>query len=202
MRLLLYSGVLYLAGIALILTLRPEFMFHSDGTWKEFGIGRNPDRYTWFPFWIFALVWAILSYILIVFLASFNLLPGIQVLNDGTLVNNANISGLVYSSGDDVATAEEMRTVAEEMVEVPLKSPEVEPVIMDLNETTGSVRNQIRSRVMNTTTASTPMVSRGRTRPALNLRNGYYLLNAEATRRSGIPKYIYLGPEQPKVMYH
>ncbi|NBR60268.1 MAG: hypothetical protein EBT86_01215 [Actinobacteria bacterium] len=200
MRLLLYSGVLYLAGIALVLTLRPEFMFHSDGTWKEFGIGRNPDRYTWFPFWIFALVWAIVSYILIVFLASFNLLPGIEVLNDGTLVNNANISGLVYSSGDDAATTEEMRAVAEEMVEVPLKSPEVAPVIMDLNETNGSVRNQIRARVTNTATA--PSVSRNRVAPTLNLRNGYYLLNAEATRRSGIPKYIYLGPEQPKVMYH
>jgi len=175
-------------------------MFHSDGTWKEFGIGRNPDRYTWFPFWIFALVWAIVSYILIVFLASFNLLPGIEVLNDGTLVNNANISGLVYSSGDDAATTEEMRAVAEEMVEVPLKSPEVAPVIMDLNETNGSVRNQIRARVTNTATA--PSVSRNRVAPTLNLRNGYYLLNAEATRRSGIPKYIYLGPEQPKVMYH
>ena len=29
----------------------------------------------------------------------------------------------------------------------------------------------------------------------------YYLLNAEATRRSGIPKYVYLGPEPPKVLY-
>lgn len=178
-------------------------MFHSDGTWKEFGIGRNPDRYTWFPFWIFALVWAIVSYIIIVFIASLNLLPGIQVLNDGTLVNNANISGLVYSSGDNDATTEEMRAVAEEMVEVPLKSPNVSPVIMDLNDMegtgTGTIRNQIRSRITNTTA---PVSGRVRRSANLNLKNGYYLLNAEATRQSGIPKYVYLGPEPPKVLYH
>ena len=39
-------------------------MFTNDGVWKEFGIGRNPATHTWLPFWLFAIVWAIVSYIL------------------------------------------------------------------------------------------------------------------------------------------
>lgn len=187
MRLLLYSGILYLAGIALALVLKPEIMFRPDGTWKEFGIGRNPDHYTWFPFWIFVIVWAIGSYIIMVVLASFNLLPGIYVSNDGDIVNNNNISGLVYSSGDNTATMENMRQIAEEMTEVPLKEPDVIPVITDINSVSQRANSYTRAR----TGAN----------PNLNLKNGYYILNTEATRRSGIPKYIFLGPEPPKVLY-
>ena len=40
-------------------------MFTSDGGWKEFGIGRNPERFTWFPFWLFTLVWALISFFLV-----------------------------------------------------------------------------------------------------------------------------------------
>ena len=39
-------------------------MFTEEGVWKEFGIGRNPATHTWLPFWLFAIMWAIISYIL------------------------------------------------------------------------------------------------------------------------------------------
>jgi hypothetical protein len=68
MRLLILSGLLYLAGIAAILYWKPALMFRSDGTWKEFGIGRNPDDYTWLPFWLAAVAWAIISYMTILLL--------------------------------------------------------------------------------------------------------------------------------------
>jgi len=38
-------------------------MFHENGKWKEFGYKRD-SRHTMFPFWLFAIVWAILSYAL------------------------------------------------------------------------------------------------------------------------------------------
>jgi hypothetical protein len=39
-------------------------MFHSGGgTWKEFGLA-NTGNYTVFPFWMFTIIWAILSYAL------------------------------------------------------------------------------------------------------------------------------------------
>lgn len=77
MKLLLYSGLLYLAGIAIVLILQPNLMFTEDGIWKEFGIGRNPDTHTWMPFWLFAIIWSILSYIIVLMLAGRGDLPGI-----------------------------------------------------------------------------------------------------------------------------
>lgn len=79
MRLLIFSGVLYLIGVASILFLRPSLMFTPDGIWKEFGIGRNPETHTWLPFWIFCIIWALLSYLIVVILAEWGFLPGLWV---------------------------------------------------------------------------------------------------------------------------
>jgi hypothetical protein len=79
MRLLIFSGILYLAGVALVLMLRPSLMFTEDGIWKEFGIGRSPNTHTWMPFWLFCILWSIASYILCVLLADGGLLPGLWV---------------------------------------------------------------------------------------------------------------------------
>ena len=79
MRLLIFSGVLYLVGVATVLMLRPALLFTPDGVWKEFGIGRNPETHTWMPFWLFCIVWAIFSYVLVVILADWGVLPGLWV---------------------------------------------------------------------------------------------------------------------------
>ena len=63
---LLTAGLLYLVGIASVLAFKPYFMFTDDGIWKEFGIGRNPKTHTWMPFWLFAILWALISYIIVV----------------------------------------------------------------------------------------------------------------------------------------
>lgn len=60
MRVLLFSIVVYLAGIAGVLFLRPTLMFDREGRWKEFGLRR--DDATVFPFWLFCIVWAVVSY--------------------------------------------------------------------------------------------------------------------------------------------
>ncbi len=78
MRVLLYSGLLYLLGIGIILAIRPSFMFSADGGWKEFGIGRNPERFTWFPFWLFTIIWAIVSFFVVQILGAVGVLPGIS----------------------------------------------------------------------------------------------------------------------------
>ena len=36
-------------------------MFNENGTWKEFGYNRD-SRHTMFPFWLFAIVWALVAY--------------------------------------------------------------------------------------------------------------------------------------------
>lgn len=53
---------IYIVGVAVILVLRPHFMFGTTG-WKEFGVSKN-SQYTVFPFWMFTIVWAISSYAL------------------------------------------------------------------------------------------------------------------------------------------
>lgn len=78
MRVLLYSGLLYLLGIAIVLALKPSFMFTADGAWKEFGVGRNPEKYTVFPIWMFAIAWAVVSFFIIQLLGTLAVLPGVE----------------------------------------------------------------------------------------------------------------------------
>lgn len=70
MSLLLLSGLLYLMGISSILILKPDIMFSKDGSWKEFGLGRGKNKYTWLPFWLFAISWAIISYIIVLVIST------------------------------------------------------------------------------------------------------------------------------------
>lgn len=103
MRVLLYSALLYLIGVVAILFLKPAIMFNEDGTWKEFGID-NSKKTTWFPVWLFCIVWALVSFAIVKFAlpsrnttptvtsapskaASKNLKPGYYVLNDGKLTS-------------------------------------------------------------------------------------------------------------------
>ena len=36
-------------------------MFQENGNWKEFGVNKD-SKYTWFPFWLFCITWAFVSY--------------------------------------------------------------------------------------------------------------------------------------------
>ena len=137
MKLLLYAGLLYLAGISLLILLQPSLVFREDGSWKEFGVGRDADHYTWMPFWLFAILWALLSYMIILLVASMNLLPGVQTIEE---VNS------------------------EEML--------------------GSLSPRMKNKVA-----------------AAMDQEGYYMLDAEATGK-GAPKYVYLGPAPPSLVYN
>ena len=133
MKLLLYSGILYLLGIGLLLFIKPEFMFREDGSWKEFGVGRDPEHFTWMPVWLFVFLWAILSYMFVLLLAASNLLPGVTVIEEAGY-------------------------------EPPVKKRKA--AVRDLED-------------------GEP---------------GYNILNTDRTR--GAPKYIYLGPAPPNIVYN
>ena len=79
MRVLLYSALLYLSGVVLILFLKPTIMFNEDGSWKEFGL-TNSAKYTWFPVWLFCIVWALISFAIVKF--SFSDLPTQAVVSE------------------------------------------------------------------------------------------------------------------------
>jgi len=61
MKVLLLSSLFYLIGIAIILYIKPNLMFNENGNWKEFGLNQDA-KHTWFPFWLFCIMWAFVSY--------------------------------------------------------------------------------------------------------------------------------------------
>jgi len=116
------AGILYMVGVAIVLITKPSFMFTPDGRWKEFGVGKG-EEYTTFPFWMFCLVWAFLSFSIVLLME-----PS---------------SG---PSGPSLPNLSSQNSLDEKAVELP---------------------------------------------------KGYYVLNKKATALSGVPKYVYLGPEEP-----
>ena len=121
-------------------------MFSKEGNWKEFGIGRNKHKYTWMPFWLFSIIWAIVSYILVLVISS--------------------MFGFVDKKTD---------------VSVSIES--IEP-------------NNISSK---------SVISVGKSKLNMNsneMKQGYYILDTNETVKKGIPKYIYLGPQAPNLIYN
>jgi hypothetical protein len=120
----LTAGILYMVGVGLVLSIKPEFMFTPDGAWKEFGIGKNPESYTTFPFWMFCIVWAFISFSIV-------------------------------------------------MVFQPVSHAQMNIPLPELN--------------------APPQMPQG----PVELPKGYYVLNKKATALAGVPKYVYLGQEEP-----
>jgi hypothetical protein len=90
MRELLFGGILYLTGIGVILLLKPSIFFTENGDWKEFGIGRNPQSYTWMPFWLFCIFWALISYSLVFIIL--RVIYGKHNMEESLYIKNANSS--------------------------------------------------------------------------------------------------------------
>jgi hypothetical protein len=152
MTLLIYSGLLYLIGISIVLILKPELMFAKDGSWKEFGLGRTKHKYTWMPFWLFAISWAIISYVIVLVIASATGLGGVS--------NN---------------------------IDIPVQNNSIEPE---------NISMKAMSPVLSETITKKP------TNSSNDMKPGYYILDVNETVKRGIPKYIYLGPEAPNLVYN
>jgi len=118
---LLLSCFLYLLGVVAVLYFKPYLMFDSEGNWKEFSLTLS-EKHTWFPFWLFCILWAILSYAIISYFF-------------------------------DEPEKSKSRTVSSKKV--------VE-----------------------------------------NMKPGYYVLDKNATKKEGIPRYVYLGSENPEDLNH
>jgi len=151
MSLLIYSGLLYLIGISIVLAFKPSLMFSADGSWKEFGLGRMKDKYTWMPFWLFTIMWAILSYLIVLVIASHTGIGGVSNHTDlavpNTIVDPENVSMKAMSP-------------------VPPNMSKKKPSSME------------------------------------DMKKGYYILDTNETMKRGVPKYIYLGPTAPNLVYH
>ena len=155
MKVLLFAGILYLFVIGSVLVLRPQIMFTAKGAWKEFGIGRNPELYTWMPFWLFAILSAILSYLFVLLIAGTGSLPGVDVVNEVVVTEPAVASQMMASRRGRALSVD---GVAPDVARAPTAKGE--------------------------------------------MKAGYYVLDAIETAKKGVPKYIYLGPEPPNLVYN
>ena len=121
MSLLIYSGILYLIGVSVILALKPSLMFSTDGNWKEFGIGRAKERYTWMPFWLFTILWAIMSYTIVLVLigdqpsTNFNM----NMKNNKNMRNNSN--NMTSNNIKNITNQEFNELDMDELPDVPMK---------------------------------------------------------------------------------
>jgi len=142
MRTLLFAAILYLIGVVVVLLLRPSFMFDENGNWKEFGTLSN--NHTIFPFWLFCIVWAALSYCI-------------------TLLGGSYESGAIASVATTAMLSEN-------------ESPEdlVYPLPPKRKSKAAPTKNLIET-------------------PNGTMKPGYYMLNAKETKKSGIPKYVFIG---------
>jgi hypothetical protein len=139
-------------GISAVLILKPELMFAKDGSWKEFGLGRNKQKYTWMPFWLFAILWSIISYIIVLVIATNTGLAGVS--------NN---------------------------VDIPVQNNSIEPENVSMKSMTPVLSDNM---------------SRKKPTSSNEMKHGYYILDANETVKRGVPKYIFLGPEAPNLVYH
>ena len=169
MSVLYLALAIYIVGVALVLYLRPSVMFHPDnGTWKEFGLdsGRNS---TVFPFWMFTIVWAFLSYAL-------------------ASIGNVFVANVVLQS-----------TSPEEHIATPISEiryTEVMPgsqVIHTENAMVPVSRPRAPRMPKIAPPPPMPMPAPAAAAAATQL-PGYYIVEPQA---SGVPKFIYFGHEPP-----
>jgi len=97
MRRLVVAGMLYLVGIAAILLIKPTIMFQEDGRWKEFGIGRDTAYFTYIPFWLFTILWSVLSYLTVMLIEDSLYIPSdaIELPRNNARVRNVKQANAV-----------------------------------------------------------------------------------------------------------
>jgi hypothetical protein len=159
------AGALYLVGVAVILVIKPRFMFTPDGNWKEFGIGQNEVRHTTFPFWLFCIVWAVICYtfVLLVMPRDSEFDSYEEPVRKGRRTREKD-SWFKPSKSSFAALGHP----------APSPSKPVPPIDSDSDLL---FDDEIQEPDM--------------------LKKGYYVLNKKASKLAGVPKYVYLGEDQP-----
>ena len=66
------SIILFLIIFITILQFKPAFLFNKDGSIRNFGLGKSNTSII--PVWLFGILIATLSYLLILYLISFNII--------------------------------------------------------------------------------------------------------------------------------
>jgi hypothetical protein len=175
MEVLWLAIIIYSIGMAAMLHFRPALMFHENGTWKEFGYQRD-SRHTIFPFWLFSVVWAFLSYVLA---TTFSWSSASTAVVSSAMLNRDVM--IPVSQEEDYEANEEDVEEEDDVMMAPPPPPR-------------RPRGRPRKDRTFTIPVSTELPSQV-TAPA-QPRAGYYIVDP-ATEGSGLHRYIYYGPNPP-----
>jgi len=169
MRVLLFSSLLYLLGVAVILFFRPQLMFHMDGRWKEFGTGS--DDKTLFPFWLFCIVWAVVSYGLVLAFVTEGSEIAASTVAAATALANVDEHSLMPMQNNNRNKNKNTNANA------------------NMNTFTNAPPRNNRPRNSFTPAPAEKVVE--------VMKPGYYKLDKNGANSSGTPRYIYVGEETP-----
>ena len=193
MEILWFAIVIYSIGLGLLLHFRPAYMFHENGSWKEFGYQRD-SRHTLFPFWLFAIAWAFVSYVLAASIVWSFFTP---LALAATVVSGADAEEEFLRPASNMTVEAEAEPEEEDDYDQDYDQEEQED--QDYEEQTSSNSNikdvRIRNRNMNTNRNIHYEDGAGAVKPSA--RPGYYVIDP-SSKHTGIRRYIYYGPNPPK----
>jgi hypothetical protein len=152
-------------------------MFHENGTWKEFGYQRSA-RYTLFPVWLFAIVWAIVSYTLAAAI--------VWAWRAGPTESLAAASIATERAVHFARNAPEILGEEDEETRTDLEDDYEETPISRVAANQVPITETIRVR---------PDAKRIQT-PVRQPRKGYYVIDP-ASEKSGLRRYVYYGEAPP-----
>jgi hypothetical protein len=150
-------------------------MFQASGAWKEFGYKRAQEsRHTIFPIWLFAIVWAILSYAIAAAVVTVWVPGSEEVAIAAATTAYMSNSSMPFSNGYDDESEATMLPVSNF---APTPDAEAEEDVEMTSEFVMPTR-------------------RPRGRPRKQPRPGYYVLDP-ASREGGLHQYVYYGSNPP-----
>lgn len=177
MEILWLAIVFYSLGLAGVLYWRPRTMFHNNGTWKEFGYQRD-SRHTIFPFWLFAIAWAFVSYAAAAAI-SWTIDSGATTATTIAVGSSGAAASALHFTEDDVESGPSFGSIAS-----PMDESEATPV------------SRFSAPPAAPAPSSTNRNRRRTTAPKEKLRPGYYVLD-EKSPDTGLKRYIYYGTNRP-----
>lgn len=193
---ILYTALaIYVIGAAIVLYIRPSIMFHPEkGTWKEFGIDTS-HRSTIFPFWMFAILWAFVSYAIATIVnvgiahTALNSPANEPIFYEESVALPISRSAYTPNTNNDFLPAR-MHVNTPYPSVVPPPSVNLTPSMPSVN--VPSMNNNYTNWTSASTGPNTSVSSSVSTGPT----PGYYIVEPPSSGNN-VPRFVYFGPEPP-----
>lgn len=181
---------IYVSVVALVLYIRPASMFHPEnGSWKEFSIDVSRSS-TVFPFWMFAIIWAFMSYAIATLLhvgfahAAMNSSPSSPMFYEQSVAMPVSAAYMPSVNTPSPFAQSTLNASSSGNSFLPTSMHVNTPMPTFVPPVSNSISNSMSNNISNSmsTNGSVPQLP------------GYYFVDPQA---SGLPRYVYFGSEPP-----